>query len=1566
MTRKSLWRKSAQRLLTGSRDGAVACLLSALLFTTTDAPGFDSFTVTIREEAGIARRQEPTSVSLPFAAGDLEKETEVALSDVSGQRIDVQFDVLARWGDGSIRWLLASFLSDVPAGQQRTFSVLQVDSSEAHRPALVRRQGANLFADTGPIRARFGPDQQDGFWITDQGGSPLLAERPQLIVYSPTGQEYRSSSPVTVDLEVNGPLYASVLLTGPFLASEEGYNKIFRWETRLHFWKGLAQVLAEHTVVAVGDTSDGVTIVDGIVVQMKARDGFTRSVFAGEQQHATDLRDGETARLQQTCAYWHECGSGPDPAREPVKYVVLEEDFGYQLKSGADRLLAAGEKSPGWLWAAGPRGSIGVAVRDFWEEGPKALRAGADGTLAVECYAHWKPRAGEIRPARPRTPDFSQHPRLDHWFDGQGVGIDTAVQRFLSDTGYAGPVRRGPFRFGRGRAKTTDVLYLFGQADQRENEINSLRSRRHRLIPVVDPRYLASTRALPFVWTAARDSGLPVFEQGLLKMFENWKAHATRYGFLHYGDDQCSFGYNRTVPSTSDNQEYDSTQCLTMQFARTGNVDYLRRANICARHFVDVDQRHPGGELCFHGYARTGDYHEEPGPVDMGGHPYIGGIVNHYMLTGDRRSWRSVQRVAGVLEHYGGDARQRVLTTDERSLARAGICLTAIYDLTRDPAHLAPVKRMVDAINTLGGDEVTSELRGKPPFHLWWINHNEMCYHVRELLVRYHAATGDPATLATLRKGLDIYIHELWDSQKIAWRGMFGAPFDFNMQYENAVSREPRRGSSTAAATAELGLPFAYLAEVSGQDSYLAPLLDSLGQLGSDFEMRFGNRDFSRRQLWSLPMVSILPSHWKQDRDDILQREVLTSSLNELDGLVALTPAGKIKGQAQGELLWADTPFGKALRTHGTSFASFPAPADILEQPGTVSFWVRRGEAHWDRKPWPWYGELRGLLHIGSDVRQTNALDLMILKDNLWTRMYDHRGWETAAIKSPSPAWQDDTWQHIAVVWNRFDLTVFIDGKQVGHEDRFALPAGGQTKIFLGWRPTNRYGQAHYQHLRVFRAALPAERIQQIYQSDRPRTIEAPDTVASQPETPDLANVGLRKQLLVDDYVVADTSHLVRRLGKIKRENGGQPVMEPNAREYPLYFGVYSTVLRDEDRFKMWYLATNRPEYDIGYAESQDGFHWKRPNVGRGGENNFVFQGHGFSCFIDPDEKNPEHRFKAAYGPAGTYLRSQKTVHLAHSADGIHWTAYNNGRAILDRKRRNHPHIEGRKFVAAGDTHNYITRDPDTRQYRLFTRDIYVGPVEGENRRVSRGSRSMTNPDIKADPKNWTMVRSWEFDREGPEEYTQRQIYALTDWIYEGVHIALMSVLKPGGLIDYYIGTSRDGASWDQRWVYAGKPLVPAGPAGSFDAAGAFPFSQIVTWADRHWLFYGAMDKGHKSKENRMTIGLASLRLDGFVSLSADQKVGQITTRPFKLGGSSLEINVDASGGEVLTEILDAGGRPIPGFTQADCVAASDVDQLRLQPTWREHKNVASLGGQTVRLRFYLQRAHLYAFQIRP
>ena len=100
------------------------------------------------------------------------------------------------------------------------------------------------------------------------------------------------------------------------------------------------------------------------------------------------------------------------------------------------------------------------------------------------------------------------------------------------------------------------------------------------------------------------------------------------------------------------------------------------------------------------------------------------------------------------------------------------------------------------------------------------------------------------------------------------------------------------------------------------------------------------------------------------------------------------------------------------------------------------------------------------------------------------------------------------------------------------------------------------------------------------------QVVAAENTRVDQP-----LNIGRRKQLFVDDHIVALKSNVSRRLGTVARGNDGRPIMEPHDREYPLYFAVYSTVLRDEGKFRMWYLATNKPDYDIGYAESQDGIH---------------------------------------------------------------------------------------------------------------------------------------------------------------------------------------------------------------------------------------------------------------------------------------------------------------------------------------------------------------------------------------
>jgi hypothetical protein len=183
--------------------------------------------------------------------------------------------------------------------------------------------------------------------------------------------------------------------------------------------------------------------------------------------------------------------------------------------------------------------------------------------------------------------------------------------------------------------------------------------------------------------------------------------------------------------------------------------------------------------------------------------------------------------------------------------------------------------------------------------------------------------------------------------------------------------------------------------------------------------------------------------------------------------------------------------------------------------------------------------------------------------------------------------------------------------------------------------------------------------------------------------------------------------------------------------------------------------------------------------------------------------------------------------------------------------------------------------------------------------------------------------------------------------------------------MDFYIGTSRDGLNFDKSWIYARKPFVPRGPAGAFDKDGIKPPSQIVTYKDEHWIYYGGMPERHYSRGRHLNIGLAKLPLDRFICQQAQGELGTITTKPFKLEGGTLQANVDAKKGRFYVEVLDADGKPIPGFTVNELNYYGSIDALRLEPQWNSNKDLSSLKGKTIRLKFYLYNATLYAFQVK-
>ena len=110
-----------------------------------------------------------------------------------------------------------------------------------------------------------------------------------------------------------------------------------------------------------------------------------------------------------------------------------------------------------------------------------------------------------------------------------------------------------------------------------------------------------------------------------------------------------------------------------------------------------------------------------------------------------------------------------------------------------------------------------------------------------------------------------------------------------------------------------------------------------------------------------------------------------------------------------------------------------------------------------------------------------------------------------------------------------------------------------------------------------------------------------------------------------------------------------------------------------------------------------------------------------------------------------------------------------------------------------------------------------------------------------------------------------------------------------------------------------------------------------------------------------IAICLATLRLDGFVSLTAGDNAGQVITKPFVATGDRLLLNVDVSDdGEAEVEVLDEDMQTIDGFELSSSVPlrGRSIEQT---VAWTTRSKWSQLAGRKVRLRIQLRNADLYA-----
>jgi len=213
------------------------------------------------------------------------------------------------------------------------------------------------------------------------------------------------------------------------------------------------------------------------------------------------------------------------------------------------------------------------------------------------------------------------------------------------------------------------------------------------------------------------------------------------------------------------------------------------------------------------------------------------------------------------------------------------------------------------------------------------------------------------------------------------------------------------------------------------------------------------------------------------------------------------------------------------------------------------------------------------------------------------------------------------------------------------------------------------------------------------------------------------------------------------------------------------------------------------------------------------------------------------------------------------------------------------------------------------------------------------------------------------------------------------------------GTNEMRITISRDGGlTWDRR--SSREAWIPHGPEeDSYDRLVISPVPPLRV-GDEDWFYVGVIDGDHlgirndpdstlynRGRLSRFRIALYTQKHNRYVSMTARNRWDVLITRPIKVEGRSLQVNVDAGRGELRVGIARA--EPVPtfdgttpshavhllernmlsGFTFDDCppIYTNSIEhtvQFLGQPDLR------SLAGSEVCLLFKMYNLDLYGFRI--
>jgi hypothetical protein len=463
---------------------------------------------------------------------------------------------------------------------------------------------------------------------------------------------------------------------------------------------------------------------------------------------------------------------------------------------------------------------------------------------------------------------------------------------------------------------------------------------------------------------------------------------------------------------------------------------------------------------------------------------------------------------------------------------------------------------------------------------------------------------------------------------------------------------------------------------------------------------------------------------------------------------------------------------------------------------------------------------------------------------------------------------------------------------------------------------------------------------------------------------------------------------------------------------------VYHSVFQDGNLYRMYYAAGHLEVTEKGvnagthgqflcYAESKDGIHWQKPDLGLvdfngSTRNNIVLAVEEIgdvktvpgepAVFKDTNPAAPsESRYKALIVVG--YKNSHRRGLIAYqSPDGLKWMPMTDEPVHVDD---------------AYDSQNLAFWDSEAGCYRAYWRYFTGGGYDSKvwNPQGDRGIRTATSADFL----HWETPHELQYvDSPSEQLYTNavkpyhRAPHLLlgfpvryverghrddkkhearapgTPDKFERWSASLRALPEPEhrvwrarsserygrAITESLLMASRDGVTF-KRWNDAFLPPGIERP-GTWNYGHQFPAWHLVETpgslegAPSELSLYAT--EGYWTGKSD-SLRRYSLRLDGFVSVHAPMSGGELVTKPVIFDGETLTLNFATSAaGAVRVELQNESGTPIEGYSLADCEELFG-NTIERTVVWNGSTNVSKLAGQPVRLRFVLNDADVFAYR---